>query len=83
MAKDNIVVMDGEVVECCGGTFFKVKMTLESEDPKEGEENSEMIVLCHPSGRMRQNSIKILLGDTVTVEMSTYDREKGRITRRK
>ena len=39
-------------------------------------------ILCHLSGKMRKFSIKCILGDRVEVEMSPYDMEKGRITRR-
>jgi translation initiation factor IF-1 len=41
------------------------------------------VILAHISGKMRLNFIRILPGDSVTVEMSPYDLAKGRITFRK
>jgi translation initiation factor IF-1 len=44
--------------------------------------NDNMIVLCTLSGKIRQNSVKILVGDLVKVEVSEYDTTKGRIVYR-
>jgi translation initiation factor IF-1 len=46
-------------------------------------ENFEKPVLANLSGRMRQNNIKVLMGDTVEMEFSPYDLGRGRITRRR
>ena len=62
---------DGEVVEALPNANFRVKLP-----------NGHM-VLAHISGRLRQNYIKIIPGDKVTVEVSIYDPTKGRITWRK
>ncbi len=62
--------MKGEVVELLPSTTFKVKL-----------ENGHTI-LAHLSGKMRMHKIRILPGDTVTVEMTPYDLSKGRITYR-
>jgi len=67
MAKE-IIELQGEVVECLPNTTFKVRL-----------ENAHEIT-AHISGKMRSHSIKIILGDVVTVEMSPYDMERGRIT---
>ena len=64
--------MDGKVVDVLPNAMFKVKL-----------DNVESTVIGIISGRMRQNNIKILLGDDVEIEFSTYDLTKGRITRRK
>ncbi len=66
--KDNVVVVQGEVVENLPNTLFKVKLF-----------NSEKIILCYLSGKMRKNYIKILPGDKVKVEMTPYDLNRGRI----
>ena len=64
--------MDGKVVDVLPNAMFKVKL-----------DNLESTVLGVISGRMRQNNIKILMGDNVEIEFSTYDLSRGRITRRK
>ena len=67
MAKDDVIQFEGEVVEALPSTMFRVKL-----------ENGHM-VLCHISGKMRMNYIRILPGDKVTVEMTPYDLNKARI----
>ncbi len=67
MAKDDVIQFEGEVVEALPNTMFRVKL-----------ENGH-VVLCHISGKMRMNYIRILPGDKVTVEMTPYDLNKGRI----
>lgn len=68
--KDDVVVVEGTVSEALKGGSFRV--TLEN-----GHE-----LLAHLSGKMRQNRIRVLPGDRVQVEMSTYDLSRGRITYR-
>jgi translation initiation factor IF-1 len=70
--KDDIINMEGRVLEVLPATMFRVKL-----------DNIENLVLAHLSGRMRKNNIKVLLGDRVELEFSPYDLTKGRITRRK
>jgi translation initiation factor IF-1 len=72
MAKEDIINMEGKVLEVLPATMFRVKL-----------DNTESLVLAHLSGRMRKNNIKVLLGDRVEIEFSPYDLSKGRITRRK
>ncbi|MEK7559094.1 MAG: translation initiation factor IF-1 [Patescibacteria group bacterium] len=62
--------IDGSVKEALPNTLFRVELP-------DGN-----IVLCHLSGRMRMNYIKILPGDRVKIEMTPYDKTKGRITYR-
>ena len=62
--------MDGTVVETLPNTMFRVEL-----------ENGH-IVTAHISGRMRKHYIRIMTGDTVTVELTPYDLEKGRIVYR-
>ena len=69
--KKGVVLADGKVVEVLGGTTFKVQLD------DDGHE-----VLCKPSGKLRMNSIRILLYDKVTIEMSIYNLENGRIIKR-
>ncbi len=66
--KDNVMVVEGEVVENLPNTLFKVKVA-----------DSDKILLCYLSGKMRKHYIKILPGDRVTVEMTPYDQARGRI----
>ena len=70
MAKDDVIEMDGTVVETLPNTMFRVKL-----------ENGH-VVIAHISGRMRKHYIRILTGDKVKVEMTPYDLTKGRITYR-
>lgn len=67
MANQGSIEMDGIVKESLPNTLFRVEL-----------ENGQ-IILCHLSGKMRMNFIKILPGDKVKVEMTPYDKEKGRI----
>lgn len=72
MAKEQAVAMEGVVVDVLPNAMFRVKI-----------DGSESLITGIISGRMRQNNIKILLGDTVEVEFSPYDLTRGRITRRR
>jgi len=69
--KDNVLVVEGEVIENLPNTLFKVKL-----------DQSEKIILCYLSGKMRKNYIKILPGDRVRAEMTPYDLNRGRIVYR-
>lgn len=60
--------IEGVVAECLPNTLFRVRLP------------DDRIVLCHISGKMRMNFIKILPGDKVKLEMTPYDAAKGRIT---
>ena len=71
MAKDNIIEMEGKVLEVLPNTQFIVQL------------ENEHQVLAHVSGKIRMNNIRILPGDSVTVELSTYDLTRGRITYRR
>ncbi|OFY68923.1 MAG: translation initiation factor IF-1 [Bacteroidetes bacterium RIFCSPLOWO2_12_FULL_37_12] len=68
MAKQLSVKQDGTIVEALSNAMFRVKL-----------ENGH-IVIAHISGKMRMHYIKILPGDRVSVEMSPYDLNRGRIT---
>ena len=70
MAKDDVIEFEGTVVEVLPTATFKVKLP------------NDHIVTATISGKIRMNYIKILLGDKVTVEVSVYDLNKGRITYR-
>ncbi|APE74261.1 translation initiation factor IF-1 [Spiroplasma citri] len=67
MAKTNLLEVQGTILEVLPNTMFKVQL-----------ENGATI-LAHVSGKIRMNYIRILPGDTVVVEMSLYDLERGRI----
>lgn len=71
MSKSDMIELEGKVIEILANTTFRVKL----------ENNHE--ILAHISGKMRQNNIRILAGDEVTVEMTPYDLTKGRIVYRK
>ena len=68
MAKDDVIELEGTVVESLPNTMFQVDI------------GNGHTVLAHISGKLRMNFIKILPGDKVTVEMTVYDLTKGRIT---
>ena len=67
MAKQDVLELEGEIIEALPNAMFQVRL-------ENGHE-----VLGHISGKMRMNYIKILPGDKVKVEMSPYDLTKGRI----
>ena len=67
MAKQDLIEMDGEVIETLPNTIFRVKL------------ENEHVITAHISGRMRKNYIRILTGDKVKVEITPYDLSKGRI----
>ena len=62
--------VEGEVIEVLPNTLFRVQVT-------DGN-----ILICHLSGKMRMNYIRILPGDKVRIEMTSYDDAKGRIVYR-
>ncbi len=66
--KENVIVVEGEVVENLPNTLFKVKLL-----------KSDKVILCYLSGKMRKNYIKILPGDKVKIELTQYDLNRGRI----
>lgn len=66
--KDNVAILEGSVVENLPNTLFKVKIG-----------DSEKVILCYLSGKMRKNYIKILPGDKVRLEITPYDLNRGRI----
>ena len=71
MSRDDYIPADGVVVDKLPNALFRVRLD------ESGHE-----VLAQISGRIRKNFIRILLGDRVSVQMSTYDLTKGRITHR-
>lgn len=68
MAKDDMIEVEGTVIEALPNAMFQVELA-----------NGHK-VLAHISGKLRMNFIKILPGDKVTLEMSPYDLSRGRIT---
>jgi len=67
MAKEDAIQMEGRVIETLPNTTFRVEL------------QNGHVVTAHISGKMRKHYIRILTGDTVTVEMTPYDLTKGRI----
>jgi translation initiation factor IF-1 len=67
MSKEDVIQMQGEIIEALPNATFQVKL-----------ENGH-VVLGHISGKMRMHYIRILPGDKVTVELTPYDLTKGRI----
>jgi len=70
MAKKDSIRLQAKVIEALPNAMFRVEL-----------ENGHK-VLAHVSGKMRMNFIRILPGDLVTVEMSPYDLNRGRIVLR-
>lgn len=67
MSKNDVIEIEGTVVEKLPNAMFKVEI------------QNGVVVLAHISGKLRMNYIKILPGDKVTMELSPYDLTKGRI----
>ena len=74
MAKQ-VIQVDGVIIECLPNTTFRVRL----DDPNYPSDHT---LLCHLSGKMRINYIRIIPGDHVTVELTPYDLSKGRIVYR-
>ena len=70
MSKEDVIEVEGTVVEALPNAMIQVEL-----------ENGH-IVLAHVSGKMRMNFIRILPGDKVTMELTPYDLNRGRITYR-
>ncbi len=68
MSKEDVIEVEGTVIEAMPNAMFKVELA-----------NGHQL-LAHISGKLRMNFIRILPGDKVTLEMSPYDLNKGRIT---
>jgi len=72
MAKEECIKTEGKVLESLPNACFKVSLV-----------ETNHVILCHLCGKMRKNKIRVLPGDEVDVEISTYDLTKGRIVKRK
>lgn len=72
MPADTDIEETGVVVDVHPGSKFRVKLNIPGSP----------VIYAHLSGKMRTNSIKIVLGDRVRIAMSPYDLSKGRIIRR-
>jgi translation initiation factor IF-1 len=71
MAKnEGTLELEGTITDVLPNQTFKVLL------------ENEHIVVCYTSGRLRQNRIRLVLGDAVKIEMTPYDMTKGRITYR-
>ena len=70
MAKEDVIEMEGTILETLPNTMFRVEL-----------ENGH-VVTAHISGKMRKHYIRILTGDKVKVELTPYDLTKGRIVYR-
>jgi translation initiation factor IF-1 len=72
MAKNTeLIELTGKVIEVLPNSTFRVK-----------PDGMDTQILCYMGGRLKQNKIKVILGDPVKIEMSPYDLTKGRITYR-
>jgi translation initiation factor IF-1 len=70
MAKEETIKMQGTILELLPNAMFKVSIT------------ESHTIIGYISGRMRQNEIKVLVGDTVEIEFSPYDLSRGRVVKR-
>lgn len=71
MAKDDIIELKGIVKEVLPGNMFRVKV-----------EEIPNLLLCYMGGKLKQHKIRVILGDSVKLEISPYDLTKGRVTYR-
>ena len=68
MSKDGIIELDGTCLEVLPNQMYKVEL-----------ENGHTVI-AYAAGKMKQNKIRVLMGDKVKVEISPYDLSKGRVT---
>jgi len=66
-AREKTIQVEGTVIETLPNAMFRVEL------------DNKHLILAHISGRLRKNFIRILPGDTVTVELSPYDLTRGRV----
>ena len=71
MSKDDVIEMTGKVKDVLPGNMFKVKV-----------DDTEHTLLCYLGGKLKQHKIRVILGDSVRIEVSPYDLSKGRVTYR-
>lgn len=71
MSKDNVFELRGTVLEVLPNSMFRIQL-----------DDNKHTLLAYSSGKIKQNRIKIITGDVVTVEVSGYDLSKGRVTYR-
>ena len=71
MAKDDVIELKGLVKEVLPGNMFRVAV-----------DNLPNLLLCYLGGKLKQNKIRVILGDYVKIEISPYDLSKGRISYR-
>ena len=69
--KDDVIELKGVVKEVLPGNMFRVKV-----------EELPNLLLCYLGGKLKQHKIRIILGDSVKLEISPYDLSKGRVTYR-
>lgn len=70
MAKEDLIRMSGKIAEVLPNAMFRVKL------------ENEHVIVATIGGKLRQHNIRILLGDSVEVEMSPYDLNRGRVVYR-
>jgi translation initiation factor IF-1 len=70
MAKEDLIRLEGKVEDVLPNAMFRIRI------------NESHVITATISGRLRQNNIRILLGDNVEVEMSPYDLTRGRVVYR-
>ena len=70
MSKEDVIEAEGKVIEVLPQTKFKVQLT------------NGHVIIAYLSGKLRQNNIRVLEGDKVTIELSPYDLTKGRVVGR-
>lgn len=71
MPKDDLIELTGKVEEVLPGNMFRIKI-----------DDIGKMMICYAGGKLKQNKIKIILGDRVRLEVSSYDLSKGRVVYR-
>jgi translation initiation factor IF-1 len=67
MAKEEVVDLRGKVIEILPNSMFKVEL------------ENKHVIIAYSSGKIKQNKIRVLMGDEVTVAVSPYDLNRGRV----
>jgi translation initiation factor IF-1 len=75
MANKDFLELDGQITEALPNTFFRVQV-----DATAPEEFAGRILLCALNGKMRKFRIRVMPGDRVKIEVTPYDKDRGRIT---
>ncbi|RYE05782.1 MAG: translation initiation factor IF-1 [Rickettsiaceae bacterium] len=85
MAKEELIQFTGTVIELLPNAEFRIRLDETDDRLKDvisKDKKDSFVITAYTGGKMRQNRIRIILNDKVSIAMSTYDLTRGRVTHR-